>query len=86
MLVDIYKSATDNNKYLTVAAGTDIATFQFPSDRDPDLLDIYPFKMNESFDPAEPRVGMNIPEILMDVQVNGFCAHRIVITTTIINS
>jgi hypothetical protein len=85
MRIDVYKSTTNNAKYLSVPAGTDVASFQFPSNLDPDLRQIYPFTTNEEFDPSQPRVGMNIPRILADIQANGFCAHEVVISTTIGN-
>lgn len=85
MRIDVYKSITNNAKYLSVPAGTDVTTFPFPSKFDPDLRNLYPFMTNEDFDPSQPRVGMNIPRILADIQTNGFCAHEVVITTTISN-
>jgi hypothetical protein len=39
----------------------------------------------QDFDPGQPRIGMNIPQILKDINANGFCSHRVVIVSRIDN-
>lgn len=82
MLVDIYKSNSDPQKYLSLPAGTDIRTFSF-AELDADYGKVSPFKKGVEVDPAIPHAGFNNATIVEDIADHGFSAHTAEISVAI---
>ena len=59
MIIDIYKSTKNDDKYLSVPEGTDITQLSLPEDTDPDLLDVSLFKTGLELDTSQTRMGLN---------------------------
>lgn len=73
--IDIYRSSTDRSKYLSVAAGADIASMAFPADMDSDLHSVAPYKSNVEIQAGRPAVGLDVGEILRQLGRQGFAIH-----------
>ena len=86
MKIDIYKSIKDGTKYLSVLAGTDIEKKPFPSDLDPDLLSLSPFKTSLDIQPDESRVALNSNEVIKQINDKGFAVHTATISVTVTTS
>jgi hypothetical protein len=77
MKIDIYRSATDGQKYLSVPAETDIGEFLFPGDLDADLKNVAPFKSNIEIIPGRRAVGLDPDDISRQIQANGYATHGV---------
>ena len=75
MKIDIYKSTKNDDKYLSVPEGTDIAQLNLPEDTDPDLLDVYLFKAEITLDLSQPRMGLNQEDIQNQITEKGYAIH-----------
>jgi hypothetical protein len=80
MKIDIYSSARNRRKYLSVPAGTDLATMQFPADLDPDLRTLRPFKSQHKIVPGEPQIALNTDDAANQIQTKGFAQHSAAVT------
>lgn len=83
MRVDIYKSTKNGNKYISVPFGTDIGKMQFPSNLDPDLLSLSPFKTELDIDPYQPCVALDSSDIIKQILANGYALHETKITISV---
>lgn len=84
MKIDIYKSTKNSKKYLSVPTGTDIANMTFSSDLDADLQILSPFKTEMEIDSSQPRLGMDVLDIIEQIKNNGFATHEAAITLKLI--
>lgn len=73
--IDIYRSTSDRSKYLSVAAGTDIAGMAFPADMDADLHSVSPYKEGVEIQSGKPAMGLDVEDILAQLGRQGFAAH-----------
>jgi hypothetical protein len=74
MLVDVYKSNSAPQKFLSLPAGTDIKKFSF-GELNSDYRNVLPFEMDIEVDPAIPRAGFINAIIVEDIADHGFSAH-----------
>lgn len=75
MNIDIYKSAKNGDKYLSVPAGTDMGKFKFPPNIDPDLLSLSPFKTTWDIKEDDNRVALDSRQVINDINKNGYAIH-----------
>ena len=76
MIVDIYRSLTANEKFLTVPAGTNLETIGLGHSCSSDYRELSLFKGHVGFYSDDPRAGMDTGTILKDIARNGFAAHE----------
>lgn len=75
MKIDIYKSTSNDNKYLSVPEATDITQLNLPDDLDPDLLNLSLFKPSLELDPGKPMVGINQEDVNKQISEKGYAIH-----------
>ena len=75
MIIDVYLSTKDDDKYLSVPTGTDVNTLNFPEDMDPDLLDLTQFKTALELDQDNPIVGVDQRDIEKQIAKRGYALH-----------
>jgi len=83
MKIDIYRSATDCTKYLSVPAGTDVTEFAFPKDLDKDLRTLSPFKTQHEIIPGRPYVALDAKDVARQIKERGFAVHGAKVTITV---
>lgn len=76
MKIDIYRSAKNSTKYISVPSGTDINTFQFPADLDEDLHQLSPFKTHHEIIPGEPYVALDGEDVATQIRAKGYATYR----------
>jgi hypothetical protein len=84
MKIDIYRSNKDRTKFLSVPTGTNINTMQFPAGLDPDLQPPLLVQAERGMDIAygQPRIGLNVDDIMAQIGKKGFAVHGININVT----
>ena len=75
MIIDVYKSTTNDDKYLSVPAGSDVNQLNLPEDLDPDLLDLTEFKTGLEIDLNMPRMGLDQESIHRQITEKGYAIH-----------
>jgi hypothetical protein len=80
MKIDIYRSTTNGNKYLSVPANTDMNDFLLPVDIDADIKNLTQFKESVNIDPERRSVGLDAVDITRQIEANGFAIHGITIS------
>lgn len=75
MKIDIYKSAINGNKYLSVPEGTDVTKLKVPSNFDSDLTTLSPFKASLEIDPKKPNIAIESVDVIEQIERNGFAVH-----------
>ncbi|HNY29439.1 MAG TPA: hypothetical protein PKO15_01000 [Fibrobacteria bacterium] len=75
MEIDIYRASTDRSKLLSVPAGTDLSTIQFPSTLDEDLHSVRPYKAGVTITRGTPALGLDVEDIYSQILAQGFAAH-----------
>jgi hypothetical protein len=83
MKIDIYKSALNGEKYLSVPAGTDVAKTPFPSTLDQDLLKLSPFETSLNIQPGDNRIALDSSDIIRQITEKGYAAHTASVTITV---
>lgn len=79
MLVDVYKSSSNPEKFLSVPAGTDIGKFSV-AELDSDYRAVAIFKQGIKVDPSTPRVALSSAEIVRAIEDHGFATHDALVT------
>ena len=75
MIIDVYRSTSDSEKYLSVPNVTDITQLKLPEDSDPDLFNLSPFKSGLELNPDQPVLGFNQKDIENQINEKGFAIH-----------
>ena len=83
MKVDIYQSKTSPEQFLTVPAGTVIATMELPVGLATVFASADAFMVDVEMRADEPRVAMKPQEILADIERHGFAIHGTKTTLTV---
>lgn len=83
MLVDVYKSSSNPEKFLSVPAGTDIKKFDVAA-LDQDYQVVSAFKKGVDVDPSILRVALSSAEIIRDIGDHGFATHNAHVATTLV--
>lgn len=73
--IDIYRAATDRSKLLSVPAGTDLSTLQFPASLDEELHSVRPYKAGVTLTRGAPALGLDVEDIFRQIEASGFAAH-----------
>jgi len=81
--IDIYTSAKDGSKYLSVAKGTKIDSLQLPSTTDADLLSLSPFKTRLEIDPNKQHPALDQADLIEQIASKGYAIHGAKITVSI---
>ncbi|SNR83638.1 hypothetical protein SAMN05192560_1310 [Methylobacillus rhizosphaerae] len=74
MKVDIYKSATSSNKYISVRAGDDVAKVQTS---DPDFAKLVHQNSDVEVTQGEHHAGYNADLIIRDIEQHGYHLHHV---------
>ena len=73
--IDIYQSVAARAKFLSVPAGTDLASMAFPADMDADLFQVSPYKEGVQIQAGVPAMGLDVEDILGQLEARGFALH-----------
>ena len=73
--IDIYRSSLDRAKYLSVPAGTDLASMAFPADTDGDYQSVSIYKQGVDIESGKPAVGLDVGDLLGQIASRGFALH-----------
>ncbi|MPS49153.1 MAG: hypothetical protein E2592_09230 [Methylobacillus sp.] len=74
MKVDIYKSATSSNKYISVKAGADISKVEVP---DPDYAKLIHQTADVEVDESQGHVHYDAALIIKDIEQHGYHLHHV---------
>ncbi len=77
MEIDIYRASTDRSKLMSVIAGTDLSTLQFPSTLDEDLHSVRPYKAGVTLTRGTSALGLDVEDIFRQILAQGFAAHAL---------
>jgi len=83
LIIDIYKSTKNGNKYLSVPKGTKIAELKLPDSIDSDLLTLSPFKTRLEIEPNKTHPALDQDHIIQQIESNGYAIHEAKIVITI---
>ena len=83
MKIDIYRSATSSTKYLSVPSGTNVEDLLFPPSIDRDLLKLSPFKTELDVSPEQPRIALDVADVISQIDKNGYAVHSATVTIEI---
>ncbi len=83
MKVDIYRSNSSPDHFLTVPASTKLDTIELPVALATVFTSAAAFMTNIEMEADKPRGGMNCEEILADIERQGFAVHQAGVTVTI---
>jgi len=83
LIIDIYKSTKNGNKYLSVPKGTKIAELKLPDSIDSDLLTLSPFKTRLEIEPNKTHPALDQDHIIQQIESNGYAIHEAKIAITI---
>jgi hypothetical protein len=86
--IDIYKSATNGRKYLSVPTGTDVTKINFPEGSDKDLRKLNPFKSKVRITAGVPLIALDSDDVISQIEKNGYALHgaMTVITTSVVSN
>jgi hypothetical protein len=73
MKIDVYTSARNPRKHLSVPSGTDLKVMKFPPDLDADLQAVIPFKA--SLDTDVGPIGLDRNDVESQIKAKGFATH-----------
>ncbi len=83
MIIDIYTSATNGSKYLSVAKGTKIESLSLPASIDPDLLTLSPFKTRLEINPQKAHPTLDQDDIINQIESTSYAVHGAKLTLTV---
>jgi len=73
--IDIYTSAINGNKYLSVAKGTKVETLALPDSIDTDVRTLSPFKTRLEIDHTKEHPALDHQDIIEQIEQKGFAVH-----------
>jgi hypothetical protein len=79
MQVDVYKSASNPEKFLSVPTGTDMAKFSL-AELDSDYRAVSLSQKGIEVDASIPRAGFRNEAIILDIASHGFSTHTVAIS------
>jgi hypothetical protein len=83
LIIDIYTSAINGSKYLSVAKGTKIENLSLPASIDADLLTLSPFKTRLEIDPKKTHPTLDQNDIIAQIESVNYAVHGAKITLTV---
>jgi hypothetical protein len=81
--LDLYRSSVDRTKLLSVPAGKNPLEIAFPSDLDPDLHNVKPYKQGVHLERGQPALGLDVEDIFRQIAAKGWAAHALKVDTGI---
>ncbi|MFT4609423.1 MAG: hypothetical protein ACJAUT_000317 [Cellvibrionaceae bacterium] len=75
MKIDIYTSAKDGSKYLSVEKGTKLESLTLSSDIDKDLLSLSPFKTRLEIDESKAHPALDHKDIVKQIKAQHYAVH-----------
>ncbi|NRB42909.1 MAG: hypothetical protein HRU20_31305 [Pseudomonadales bacterium] len=75
MKIDIYTSAINGSKYLSVAKGIKIEELELPADFDADLLSLSPFRTRLELIEGKPHNALDQDDVIKQIEANGYAVH-----------
>ena len=75
MKIDIYTSAVNGSKYLSVAKGTKLDSLAFTSELDSDLTKLSPFRTRLELDAGKDHNALDQADILQQIEQRGYAIH-----------
>ena len=84
MIIDIYTSSINGEKYLSVQKGTKIESLELPESIDSDVLSLSPFRTRLELNPEKARDALDQSYIINQIEKQGYAVHgaNTVITLT----
>ena len=84
MIIDIYTSAKDGSKYLSVEKGTKVESLELSDSIDADLLTLSPFRTRLEINKSKMHKALEQNDIIRQIDTNGYAVHgsKIVIQLT----
>jgi hypothetical protein len=82
MRVDVYKSVSNPEKFLSVLAGTDMSKLSVAA-LDADYQSIALLKKDVDIDPSVPSTALSSTTIIRDIDDHGFATHDALATTSL---
>jgi hypothetical protein len=73
--IDIYTSAKDGSKYLSVEKGTKLESLTLSSDIDKDLLSLSPFKTRLEIDESKVHPALDHKDIVKQIKAQHYAVH-----------
>ena len=83
MKIDIYVSANNGEKFISVPSDTDVDKMSFPDDLDEDYKDLKPFRKDLDIDPSKNMVALDPVDVIGQINNKGYATHRASVTTYI---
>ncbi|MCK5881665.1 MAG: hypothetical protein KAG18_07295 [Sinobacterium sp.] len=75
MKIDIYTSALNGSKHLSVEKGTKLESLTLPADLDADLLSLSPFRTRLEIEAGKEHNALDQSDVLKQIEDNGFAVH-----------
>jgi len=72
MIIDIYRSKSNSEKFLSVLKDTDITTLSIP---DNDYIEVTLFKSNKTIEADMPLIAMDPSNIIDQINSKGYALH-----------
>jgi hypothetical protein len=73
--IDIYTSAKDGSKYMSVEKGTKLENLILSSDIDTDLLSLSPFKTRLEIDESKAHPALDHQDIIKQIRARHYAVH-----------
>lgn len=75
MIIDIYVSNRNGDKFLSVPAGKDVTTLELPLEIDPDFHELSLYKQDVELNSDKPRIALDDTEVSKQINENGYAIH-----------
>ena len=75
MKIDIYTSAINGSKHLSVEKGTKLESLELPADLDADLLSLSPFRTRLEIEAGKEHNALDQDNVLKQIEANGYALH-----------
>jgi uncharacterized protein YcgL (UPF0745 family) len=75
MKIDIYTSATNGSKYLSVLKGVKVEDLEFPADFDSELLRLSPFRTRLELHADKEHNAVDKEDVLKQIEEKGYAVH-----------
>ena len=75
MKIDIYTSANNGSKYLSVEKGTKLEALALPKDIDADLLILSPFRTRLELTAGKEHNALDQDDVMAQIKEKGYAIH-----------
>lgn len=77
MFIDIYRSATDSSKYLSVPKGTKLESLEWLEPVDKDILSLSPLRTRLEIDAEKTHNALDAKAIIDQIMAHGYAIHGV---------